>query len=170
MNALTDVSVVVAVLRDINVIPKISLELKVENMDAVLEAGPAQDALVIDLTHDVAASLSINPSVVQISGLRNADLAESGRRRSQSRAGNLAFDIVISGRTAADSLQLLVEQINDPESALMRTHAGGKIDPTVMPSFDFECPPGTMRLCESLPPLHWLHNALNRVQPRLVSC
>ena len=117
MDDLTDVAIVVAVLEDSNVVPKTSLEMGVENIDAVLEPGPTQNALVQGLIADIAASLGIDPSLVQISGLRratNTDSTDSGRRRSQFGTSNLAFDVVISGLAAGQSVMNLVQQINDP--------------------------------------------------------
>ena len=87
MDDLTDVAIVVAVLEDSNVVPKTSLEMGVENIDAVLEPGPTQDALVQDLIADIAASLGINPSLVQISGLRRATNTDSTDRRQRPSPG-----------------------------------------------------------------------------------
>eukprot|EP01044_Picomonas_judraskeda_P004170 COSAG03_NODE_361_length_8570_cov_39.355752_8_plen_244_part_00 len=147
---MTDVSVVLEVLKNSNLVPKTTLQMAVEDVDAVLAPGPAQDALIDDLVRDVAESLGIDPSLVKIAGLRIVEGPGGGRRRSQSTSGKLAFDVVISGSTAADAVQRLVGQVNDPTSPLMTSSTAGNIDASATPVFDFECPRGTMRSCTSL--------------------
>lgn len=144
---MTDVSVVSEVLKNSNLVPKTTLQMTVEDVDAALAPGPAQDALIDGLVRDVAQSLGIDPSLVEISGLRIDEGPAGGRRRSQSTSGGLEFDIVVSGPAAADSVQQLVRQINDPTSPLMTSPTAGNIDASVTPAFDFQCPRGMMRSC-----------------------
>jgi hypothetical protein len=142
---ISDVSIVAIVLADSNVVPKTTLHMQSDNVDVVLSPGPEQDALVQNLIKDLAESLGIDPSLIEISGLRAAERSgDSGRRRSQT-TGHLAFDVVISGAAAADSVEQLVEQIADPASALMQSPTAGNIDATVAPAFAFQCPVGMRR-------------------------
>jgi hypothetical protein len=153
MEEVNDVSLVAAVLEDSNVVPRTSLEMTVDNVDSVLIPGPEQNALMESLIRDIAASLGIDPSLVQISGIRAAESADdTGRRRTQTTPGSIAFDVVVNGPTAADAVVELVQQIADSSSPLMQSPTARAIDATVAPVFEFQCPAGTVKPCETHKP------------------
>ena len=119
------------------------MEAQVDDIELVLVPGPAQTALIDGLAQDLAGALAIDADTVEVSNIREA-VGEATGRRVQS-ASQVAFDLLMSGPSAADALQSLTEQLHDPNSDLRQSPTAGRIDPTIAPTFAFVCPVGMIR-------------------------
>jgi hypothetical protein len=128
-----------------NLVPATELSASVEDVDAVLEDGSgAQAAFVQGLKEKMALALGIEAVSIEISGLRPAaDATDQGAGRRTQTAGEVTFDVEITGPDAFVALTRLSEQVlsADPDSAL-RTGAGITSEAL---AFSFRCPVGMFR-------------------------
>jgi hypothetical protein len=144
----SDPSVALQVLRSTNLLPQTTFQLEVDDVNAVTGPGAARDALKTNLQTDIAESLGIDISVIEVSGIRPLKVA--GRRALQTGASgaNVAFDlkfILMAAATSVQHIEDIKEQLLDPASALRTSSTAGRIDATVGPRFSFVCPAGLMR-------------------------
>eukprot|EP01048_Picozoa_sp_COSAG05_P022800 COSAG05_NODE_4693_length_1407_cov_1.469419_1_plen_379_part_10 len=143
---LSDVSVVAEVLEaGSNVVPQVTLALALDDVDpaALVEGSPEQVSLAGDLALEMSSALGLDPESVEVINIRLAS-QDDGRRRAQ-QAEELLFDLVIDDPNVEEVLTDLVEQIQDPTSALMTSSIVGNIDPDMAPVFSFVCPIGMYR-------------------------
>eukprot|EP01052_Picozoa_sp_SAG31_P000855 SAG31_NODE_26_length_32985_cov_39.054096_20_plen_1883_part_00 len=143
----TDVSVALAVLSSTNLLPRTTFQLQIDDIDTVTVPGPANDALTTNLRQDIALALSIDVSLLKVSGIRPVTRVTTAGRRALQAGSNVAFDVEIAGAAAASvqHMENLKQQLLNPVSALRTSSTGGSIDATVTPRFSFVCPAGLMR-------------------------
>lgn len=126
-----------------NLLPRATIEVGVDDSDAVTVPGPAQTALIDSLKADMAAALGDDPSSIDITDIRPAHAATTGRRVQLS--AQVAFDVVITGDDAASALSNLANQLADPTSPLRNGAVTSRIDSNVAPTFSLVCPRGLYR-------------------------
>ena len=126
-----------------NVLPVTELSSSVDDIDAVLEDGSdAQARFVHDMKENMALALGVDVTAIEISSIRPAeDVPDQGTGRRTQTAGEVTFDLQITGPDATAALTSLSEQLADPNSAL-RTSAGITSE---APAFTFVCPIGMVR-------------------------
>ena len=100
----------------------------------------------MDLQIDLALSLNISITDVDVGDIAAAAANDNnGRRRMQDGATAISFSVTISGDNISTAISSMVDQLNDPTSALMTSPTTGAIDPLTLPTFIFVCPVGMYR-------------------------
>ena len=123
-----------------NVQPQATLEVVAD--ESVLEPGsPEQEDFIAQLIRDLAASLGVEESEIQIDP---ASLRRGRRRLEDSRRalqdGAIQFDFVISSPNSAAAIAELNAQLADPESELRNAPSTQALNPDVLPVLEFVCP------------------------------
>jgi hypothetical protein len=123
-----------------NVQPQATLEVVAD--ESVLEPGsPEQEDFIAQLIRDLAASLGVEESEIQIDP---ASLRRGRRRLEDSRRalqdGAIQFDFVISSPNSAAAIAELNVQLADPESDLRNAPSTQALNPDVLPVLEFVCP------------------------------
>jgi hypothetical protein len=147
-----------------NVLPKTSVGITADAA-ALVAGSSAQDALKQMLRTDMAFALSIDPTEIDISGLKA--LAESGRRRLQSTS--VQFDFIILAPNASTILADFTAQLSSPNSKLRQSTTAGTIDASSL-SFTFECAQGLYRPEGSKNCLPCPGNSIPNVDTNYASC
>lgn len=140
--------VLVDVIQETNMLPVATLQAVVTDIDIVLVVGSGPEATFVQsMKQELALSLDVELSSLEISGLRQAAASDSREdgggmgRRMQSAAGTVEFDVKITGPNMIAALSLLNEQLANPSSSL-RSRAGISSDD---PAWSLICPVGTYR-------------------------
>jgi hypothetical protein len=138
--SIEDLDVVASVLTNTSLLPKATMQLRVEAA-ALLDESAAKSELLDQLTTEMASALNITVTDIVIMSIYQSD-----RRRVQSEEMAVAvFDFVVYSSNAALVLQSIQAQLSDEHSKLRTSPITAGIDPTVKMVLVFVCPAGKYR-------------------------
>ena len=158
------IGLVAEVLSTSNVLPKTSVGITADAA-ALVAGSSAQDALKQLLRADMAFALSIDPTEIDISGLKA--VAASGRRRLQSTS--VQFEFIILAPNASTVLADFSAQLSSADSKLRQSTTAGTMVPSSL-SFTFECAQGLYRPEGSKNCLSCPGNSIPNVDTKYASC